>query len=300
MRADVPPELDGERADRVVAVVAGVSRSVARRMVAEGEATFDGAAVDPADRIAAGRVLDFEPPPPPEPLAPEPVVFGVLYEDDHLAVVDKPPGVVVHPGAGRRTGTLAAGILHRWPGVRGVGDDDRWGIVHRLDRDTSGALAVGLTHEAFAGLRAAIRAREVEREYVALVSGAPEAPVGTIDAPLGRDPQHPTLVRVDRDGRHAVTHFRVEAELGGVTLLKVRLETGRTHQIRAHLKSIGLPVVGDTAYGGPPDAPRVFLHSRRIAFDHPVTGARIDVVAPLPPDLDDVLTGLAPGSQESR
>jgi 23S rRNA pseudouridine1911/1915/1917 synthase len=276
----------------VVAVVAGVSRAAAKQMVADGTATFDGTTLDPADRVAAGAVLDYEPPAGREPLAAEPMEFGVLFEDEHLAVIDKPPGLVVHPGAGRRQGTLAAGILHRWPGVRGVGDEDRWGIVHRLDRDTSGAMVVGLTHEAFAGLRAAIKARGVEREYVALVAGVPEAPVGTVDAPLGRDPQRPTLVRVDRDGRPAVTHFEVEEALPGVTVLKVRLETGRTHQIRAHLKSIGLPVVGDIAYGGPPGAPRVFLHARRLAFDHPATGARVEVEAPLPPDLAEVLDRL--------
>jgi len=280
----------------VLAVLAGVSRAVAKRMVAEGAATFGGATVAPAERIAAATVVEYDPPPPPEPLAPEPLDFGVLFEDEHLAVIDKPAGLVVHPGAGRSGGTLAAGILHRWPQVRGVGDEDRWGIVHRLDRDTSGAMAVGLTHDGFAGLRAAIKAREVERDYVALVAGAPDAPVGTVDAPLGRDPQRPTLVRVDRDGRPAVTHFEVAEQLPGATLLRVRLETGRTHQIRAHLRSIGLPVVGDTAYGGPPGAPRVFLHSRRLAFDHPIGGGRVDVEAPLPGDLAGVLERLRSGA----
>ena len=301
MRAEVPPGLDRERADRIVAALAGVSRAVARRMVSEGLATFDGEIVGPADRIPAGRVLGYELPPAPGPLEPEPIAFGILFEDEHLAVVDKPAGVIVHPGAGRRQGTLAAGILHRWPEVRGVGQEDRWGIVHRLDRDTSGAMAVALTHEAAAGLSAAIKAREVVREYLALVGGAPAAPAGTIDAPLARDPSRPTSMRVDPDGRRAVTHYEVVEESGGTTLLRLRLETGRTHQIRAHLRSIGLPVVGDATYGVAAGSPRVFLHSSRIAFDHPVGGPRVDVTSPLPEDLAGVLAGRsAPPGQDNR
>lgn len=278
----VPEDLAGERADRILAVLGDLSRSEARSLIEEGAATFDGSPARPSDRIGAGALLDVEIPAPPPPLAPEPVPFEVRFEDEHLAVVDKPWGVTVHPGAGRRSGTLAAGILDRWPQVRGVGADDRWGIVHRLDRETSGLLVVGLTRDAHAGLADLIRRRAVERIYLALVHGSLVAPTGTVDAPLGRDPRHPTRFRVQRDGRPSRTHYAVERDLGEHTLLRVTLETGRTHQIRAHMASIGHPVLGDSVYGRPDDAPRLWLHAHRLRFTHPITGAEIEVTSPLP------------------
>ncbi|HSG78782.1 MAG TPA: RluA family pseudouridine synthase, partial [Acidimicrobiia bacterium] len=228
--AAVPEELAGERADRIVAALTDLSRSVARSLVETGAATFDGDHRKPSDRIAAGVAVAVVMPEPEPGLQPEPVAFGVRYEDDHLAIVDKPYGVTMHPGAGRRSGTLAAGILERWPSVRGVGAEDRWGIVHRLDRETSGLLVVGLTHDAHASLGDLIRRRAVERTYLALVHGMPDAATGTVDAPLGRDLRQPTRFRVDRNGRPARTHYAVERGIGDRSLLRVTLETGRTHQ----------------------------------------------------------------------
>ncbi|MBI5157451.1 MAG: RluA family pseudouridine synthase [Acidimicrobiia bacterium] len=263
-----------------------MSRDAARSLIVAGGVVCNGSAVTtPRAAVAAGAVLEFEPPSGAVPLEPEDVAFDVVYEDAHVAVVSKPAGVVTHPGAGETGATLAAGILHRWPSVRGVGSEQRWGIVHRLDRDTSGLLAVALTPEAERGLRAAIKARRVSREYLALVHGTPATPTGTIDAPIARDPTRPTRMRIDPSGRGAVTHFRVEETLGAMTLLRVTLETGRTHQIRVHLAAIGLPIAGDRVYGKAVGSPRVFLHAARLVFEHPVTGAPIEATSALPPDL---------------
>lgn len=292
MKAEIPADLDGERADLIVARLGGLSRAQARRLVDEQGVAVDGAIVGARTRLAAGSVVEFEPPPPDIGLVAEEVGFEVRYEDEHLAVIDKPSGIVTHPGAGNRRGTLAAGILHRWPRVRGVGAEDRWGIVHRLDRDTSGLLVVALDEEAYQGLRQAMRRRAVDRTYLALVAGEPAMPTGTIDAPIGRDPGRPTRMRVDPEGRPARTHYRISAGFDGASLLELRLETGRTHQIRVHLASIGLPVMGDQVYGTAAGSPRVFLHASAIAFDHPVTGDRIEVDSELPEDLRSVIDAL--------
>ncbi|HAX82120.1 MAG TPA: RluA family pseudouridine synthase [Actinobacteria bacterium] len=294
MRIVVPAEYDGQRCDLILSRLAAISRSQARDLIASGGVTRNGTPVAaPREAVATGTVLEFEPAPPPLPLQPEPVAFGVVYEDAHLAVIDKPAGVVTHPGAGETGPTLAAGVLHRWPSVRGVGAENRWGIVHRLDRDTSGLLVVALDAEAERGLRAAIREHRVVREYLALVHGSPGAPSGTIEAPLERDPVRPTRMRVDSAGRPATTHFRVEERLGALTLLRVTLETGRTHQIRVHLATIGLPVAGDRIYGRTSGSPRTFLHATRLRFDHPLTGTVVDAVSPLPADLAAVLDALS-------
>jgi 23S rRNA pseudouridine1911/1915/1917 synthase len=289
----VPAEWDGERVDRALARISDSSRAAARAALESGAVTLDGAMAAPSSRVSAGAVLEGEIVQSTAPLVPEAVPFGVEYEDAHVAVVDKPAGVVTHPGAGNATGTLAAGLLQRWPSIRGVGATDRWGIVHRLDRDTSGLLVVALTHEAFAALSDAIRRRDVVREYLGLVAGVPEAATGTIDAPIGRDPRRPTRMRVHRDGRPSVTHYRVEERHGDATLVRLTLETGRTHQIRVHLASIGLPLVGDPVYGNGRGSPRVFLHATRLGFDHPITAAPIVVSSPLPADLAGVLDRLA-------
>lgn len=299
MRVAVPDELAGERVDLVVARLGGISRSAARLLVDSGGVLVDGSPATAKERLAPGAVVEFDPPPPPAALAAEPVAFGVIYEDDDMAVVDKPAGIVTHPGAGTPGGTLAGGILHRWPKVRGVGEDDRWGIVHRLDRDTSGALLVALSLEAYAGLREALRERRVTRRYLALVHGTPVASTGTIDAPIGSDSRRRGRRRVNRDGRPAVTHYRLLASAGGMSLLEVKLETGRTHQIRVHLASVDLPVAGDRLYGRPVGSPRQFLHAASITFDHPLSGESLTVASPLPDDLAEVLAGLgldeAPG-----
>lgn len=292
MRVVVPSDLDGQRCDRVVSQLGGMSRADAKSLVASGGVRCAGEVVDdPRRPVAAGEDLEFEAIVAPG-LQPAAIDLEVAYEDPHLAIVVKPTGMVTHPGAGDTGPTLAAAVLHRWPEVRGVGVEDRWGIVHRLDRDTSGLIVVALTAEAEAGLRAAIKDHRVVREYLALVHGAPATPTGTIDAPVGRDPRRPTRMRLDPGGRRAVTHYRVEERLGGFTLLRVTLETGRTHQIRVHLGAIELPVAGDRVYGRAAGSPRVFLHAARLAFTHPVSGDEVAVDSPLPADLAAVLVAL--------
>ena len=230
----------------------------------------------------------------------EPVPITVRYEDADIAVVDKPPGLVVHPGAGVKTGTLAAGLLARWPELEGVGDRGRWGIVHRLDRDTSGLLVVAKNEAALRDLRRQLADRRLEREYEALAHGLFELPTGTVDAPIGRDPSRPTRMAVTSTGRQARTHYSVVDAWAEPPLSRmiVRLETGRTHQIRVHLAAIGHPLVGDASYGrpGPPgcDPGRVWLHARRVKLDHPRSGGVIEVWSPLPTDLHVSLSTLGP------
>jgi 23S rRNA pseudouridine1911/1915/1917 synthase len=225
--------------------------------------------------------------------------FTIAFQDEHLLVVDKGPGVVVHPARGHREGTLAqllAPLLATGEddqnADRGGWDPDRPGIVHRLDRDTSGLLVVARTDEALRRLQTALAERHIEREYLALVEGRPPARTGTIEAPIGRDPRVRTRMAVDGSGpREARTHFTIERALGNFTLLRLRLETGRTHQIRVHLKAIGHPVAGDPEYGtaGLLGLERQFLHATRLAFDHPLSGERVEVHSELPADLLDAL-----------
>lgn len=293
-RVPVPKDLAGERADRILAVVAGMSRSRARAMIDAGTVTLAGEVVVPKTRLAAGAELSFPDPTGRAPLQPESVDFGLIYEDDAIIVVDKPAGIVVHPGAGNRQGTLAAGLLHRFPEIEGVGSVDRWGLVHRLDRDTSGLLVVARTSYAHESLSRMLSQRLVKRHYVALVVGQMEMPRGTIDAPIGPDPVDPRKRRVVLGGRPARTHYRVAERFDDVTLLDVEIETGRTHQIRVHLATIDHPVVSDPWYGRPwrVGSPRVFLHAARLELAHPVTGEELDFSSPLPSDLSEVLEGL--------
>jgi 23S rRNA pseudouridine1911/1915/1917 synthase len=295
----VPPELDGDRLDLIVSRLAGLSRSRARALVDAGGVQVGGRRGTANERLPAGTRLVIGPAPPARRLEPAPVEFTVRFEDPDLVVVDKPPRLVVHPGAGVSGPTLAAGLLHRYPEIDGVGEEGRWGIVHRLDRDTSGLLVVARTEAAHAGLQSAIAHRQVVRVYRALALGSFELPTGTIDAPIGSDPARPTRRRVDPAGRPARTHYRVVRAWTrpACALLEVRLETGRTHQIRVHLASIGHPVVGDRVYGRPGavDAPRIFLHASRIELDHPVTAERLVVESPLPDDLAAVVERLEAG-----
>lgn len=293
---EVPGQLDGERVDKALAVMLGLSRAHARSLIEEG-VTVDGTPVKPGDRVSAGAIVVSGAPGEEPALRPEPVPFEVLYEDDALVVVDKPAGVVVHPGSGRTVGTLAAGLLHRYPGIEGVGSPGRWGLVHRLDKDTSGVMAVALTTQSHRALTDQIRGRQVLRTYTALVDGQPGAPTGTVDAPIGRDPVRPSRRTIIQGGRMARTHFEVERLYPGwgCSLLTVRLETGRTHQIRVHLSAIGHPVVGDPVYGSPQSrvrSPRTFLHASLLELAHPLSGEALRVEAPLPPDLRRVLETL--------
>ena len=237
-------------------------------------------------KLAGGEEIEIEPPPAAtsEPAAALPELT-VAYADEHLLVVDKPAGVVVHPAPGHAGGTLAHALVAA--GATG-GEEDRPGIVHRIDRDTSGLLVVARTQETYVRLQRLVRRRELTREYLALVAGRPRSRRGTIEAPIGRDRHDRLRHSLDTaTPRAAVTHFEVEELLPRHALLRVRLETGRTHQIRVHLEAIDLPVAGDRAYGIPGDLglERQFLHAARLAFAHPVTGAAIDVSSPLPPDL---------------
>ena len=294
----VGPEAAGERLDVFLAGEAG-SRAAAQRLIDAGLVLVDGSAKPKRHAVAPGeRVTVRAAPAAAEPQVPD-AQFTIAYEDDHLLIVDKPAGVVVHPARGHRAGTLAQALAGH---VAGGDDPDRVGIVHRLDRDTSGLLVVARTEEAHAALKAMLKDRRITREYMALVEGRPAARAGTIDAPLGRDRRVRTRMSTDTDApREAVTHFETEQAYEGYTLLRVRLETGRTHQIRAHLKAIGNPVAGDPEYGnaGALGLERQFLHAAHLAFTHPVTGAAIDVRSPLPADLDAALVR-APGGPDHR
>jgi 23S rRNA pseudouridine1911/1915/1917 synthase len=295
----VGPEAAGERLDVFLARAAG-SRAAAQRLIDAGLVLVDGTARPKRHAVAAGeRVLVRPAPEVAEPEVPD-ATFAIAYEDEHLLVVDKPAGVVVHPARGHSAGTLAQALAGR---VAGGDDPRRQGIVHRLDRDTSGLLVVARTEAAHGALKAMLRRREITREYLALVEGRPAARAGTIDAPLGRDRRVRTRISTDTDEpREAITHFETERAFPGHTLLRVRLETGRTHQIRAHLLAIGHQVAGDREYGaaGRYGLRRQFLHAERLAFTHPVTGAAIDVRSPLPDDLAAALERAAGGGPVHR
>jgi 23S rRNA pseudouridine1911/1915/1917 synthase len=263
------------------------SRAEAERLVAAGHVLVDGGVRAKSFRLAGGEELEVQVQPRrASELEPEAMDLDVVWEDSHLLVVDKPAGLVVHPGAGHATGTLVHGLLAHE--AEGGEDPERPGIVHRLDRETSGLLVVARSDEAHRALQEAIRTRDVTREYVALVRGRPRSRAGRIEAPIGRDRRDPTRMSIDTAApRDAVTHFEVEELLPQHALLRVRLETGRTHQIRVHLQAIELPVAGDPVYGvqGDLGLERQFLHAGRLAFDHPLTGERVDVSSPLPNDL---------------
>jgi 23S rRNA pseudouridine1911/1915/1917 synthase len=292
LRRTVPSEAAGQRLDRFLAGLPEISsRAAAERLVASGGVRVDGERAGKSRRLGGGEEVEFDAPEAPPELEPEDVGLRIAYEDEHLMVVDKPAGVVAHPSAGHLTGTLVHGVLEH--GAAG-GDEERPGIVHRLDRDTSGLLVVARSAEAHARLKRLVQARRLEREYLALVRGLPRSRTGRIEAPIGRDRREPTRQSLDTDRpREAVTHFEVEELIGQHALLRVRLETGRTHQIRVHLAAIGLPILGDPVYGVPdPVLARQFLHATRLAFDHPFSAERVDVGSPLPADLSGHLESL--------
>jgi 23S rRNA pseudouridine1911/1915/1917 synthase len=294
----VPAALAGERVDRALALLTGWSRAEVVTLVEEGAVTVAGRPVAKSRRLAEGEEVEVVGEPPPElPPAPEPVEFTVLHADDDVVVLSKPAGLVVHPGAGHPTGTLVGGLLDRFPDIAGVGDPMRPGIVHRLDRDTSGLMVVARTHAAYAVLTAALAARDMNRVYLGLAWGRFETRRGSIDAPIGRSDRRRTRMAVKEEGREARTGYEVRRQYDDpvCALVECRLETGRTHQIRVHLAAIGHPVVGDAAYGG--DRPalrpgRPFLHATSLAFTHPTSGEILSFSDPLPPALAAVLSAL--------
>jgi 23S rRNA pseudouridine1911/1915/1917 synthase len=292
--AEVPAGRAAQRLDQVVAELAGASRAAVVRWIEAGRVLVDGRARPKSHRLEGGERLRWEPV---EALAspalvPERLPLEVRFEDEHLLVVAKPAGLVVHPGAGHPTGTLVNALLGRDdPRLSSAGGAVRPGIVHRLDKDTSGLLLVAKDDRAHAALGRDLAARRIQRRYLALVQGHLE-PEGTVDAPIGRHPRDRKRMAVVPGGRRAVSHWRVLERLGGLDLVEVGLETGRTHQIRVHLSSLGHPVAGDRAYGADPRLAsrlaleRPFLHAWRLELDHPVSGERIELEEPLPAELE--------------
>ena len=287
----MPDDAAGSRLDRFLASLAEVgSRAAAERLLDAGSVLVDGSPRPKSHRLTGGEEIELDLGEHADgELAPEPMELRVAYEDEHLLVVDKPAGLVVHPARGHRSATLVHGLL----GVAaGGGERDRPGIVHRLDRETSGLLVVARSDEAHRRLQGLIRRRALRREYLALVRGRPRSRRGRIEAPIGRDRTHPTRHSLDTaTPRDAVTHFELRELLRQHALLAVTLETGRTHQIRVHLAAIGLPVSGDRIYGvaGDLGLERQFLHAARLAFAHPFTGEPVDAASPLPGDLAGAL-----------
>ncbi len=294
-------ELAGSRLDSAVALrQPDLSRSRIRRLIEAGQITVSQARVKVAYRLRPGdRVEGQVPAPEPLVLRPEAIPLDVVYQDASLVVVNKPAGMVVHPAAGQRSGTLVHALLHHCRDLSGIGGVLRPGIVHRLDKGTSGLLVVAKSDAAHRALAAQFKCHSVDREYLALVRGAPKREYGSVDAAIGRHPQDRKRFSTRaRSGRRAVTHWSVEQRFRGLTLLRVRLETGRTHQIRVHLASIGLPVAGDPVYGGGRVVSRVLglerqaLHAAILGFEPPDAGTRLRFESPLPRDLCDVIAGL--------
>jgi len=299
----VPAALAGERVDRAVALLTGWPRAAVQSLLDDGEILVDGDVVSKSHRLREGARVEIlaEPAAGELPRADPDVAVGVRYADDDIVVVAKPAGLVVHPGAGHAGGTLVNGLLARFPEIAAVGDPQRPGIVHRLDRDTSGLLAVARSARAYDSLVEQLGAHTVDRRYAALVWGRLASPRGLIDAPIGRSEARRTRMAVREAGKPARTAYEVRAgyDTPVCSLLECRLETGRTHQIRVHLAAIKHPVVGDASYGGaretlPLDRP--FLHATSLAFDHPATGERVEFREPLPSELQAVLDRLAANS----
>lgn len=288
----------GERLDKALAArFDALSRSQIQTLIRDGQVLVNGQVIKASYRLADGDAVsialpedtaDHEP-------SPEAIPLDIVYEDDQVAVVSKPAGMVVHPAFGHSSGTLVNAVLARWPEIASFSEPSRAGIVHRLDKDTSGVLIVAKTHAALESLRAQFKEREVRKRYLALVDGAPETPEGVINAPIGRDPAQRKRMAVRHDGREAITEFRVVEHYADYSLVEVYPKTGRTHQIRVHLAFIGHPVAGDTVYGRCKQAIRLkrhFLHAAAITFTRPGSNEAITAEAPLPPGLENVLAKL--------
>lgn len=301
-------DVAGERLDRYLArALPDLSRSQVQRLIRDGLVALDEETPKPGTPVSPGmRVVVRIPPSPSDEVLPQPIPLDVVYEDDDLLVVNKPAGMVVHPGHGHSQGTLVNGLLARYPNLA-VGDSGRPGIVHRLDRDTSGLIVVAKTEGALEHLRRQFKTRRVKKIYLALVHGQPPAPEGIIEAPVGRDPRQRQRMAVIADGRPARTRYELWEDLGDYSLLSVSPETGRTHQIRVHLAWLGVPVAGDPVYSHERGARRAksdvglerqFLHAWRLSFERPGGKGTVSLEAPLPADLQqaiDSLRGYASG-----
>lgn len=291
---------EGEGKSRLDAFLAsklqGLSRMRIQWLIKAGLVTVDGRPQRASFRVKAGQRILVEIPPPPEgELRPEEIPLEIVYEDEDLLVINKPPGLVVHPGAGRSSGTLVNALLAYAPEIAGVGSPLRPGIVHRLDKDTSGLLVVARNDESYHHLSAQIKERKVSRAYLALVHGDLSQEAGTIEAPIGRHPQFRRRMAVTPAGRRAITHYRVLERFGEYTFVEVSLETGRTHQIRVHFSHIGHPLVGDPVYGrrsNPFGLARQALHAYKLSLRHPRTGESMEFTAPPPRDLEKALERL--------
>jgi 23S rRNA pseudouridine1911/1915/1917 synthase len=301
----VPPEQQGQRLDRfLTSFLGGHSRSQLQKLIADGHVTVAGRSARANLQLKSGDLVRVElPEAAPASVAGEELPLEILFQDDDLAVVNKPAGMVVHPAAGHSSGTLVNALLHHLTGLSGIGGETRPGIVHRLDRGTSGVMVIAKNDQAHQELSRQFHDREVEKEYIALVWGVVQAG-RRIDAAIGRDPDDRQKMSARaKHARSAVTRITRAMHLPGLTLCQVAIHTGRTHQIRVHLSAIGHPVVGDSVYGGvhrrvPGDIravqrlERPFLHAARLAFTHPRDGRRLEFTAPLPDDLQDVLDAL--------
>jgi len=297
----VPAELAGQRLDAALAKLEpGLSRAQVRRLIEQGAVTVSGAVVKPAHRLRGGELVSGAvPEPEPSEVGAEAIPLAILYQDADLALIDKPAGLVVHPAPGHSGGTLVNALLHHLTDLSGVGGELRPGIVHRLDKDTSGVLVVAKNDAAHRALAAQFKLHSVLREYLALVRGAPRAARGRIEAAIGRHPKdRKRMSTVTRRGRAAVTHYEVVERLRGASLLRLRLETGRTHQVRVHLASIGVSILGDPVYGGGRaqgaelGLTRQALHAAVLGFSHPRSGAALRFESPLPEDMRRALEAL--------
>jgi 23S rRNA pseudouridine1911/1915/1917 synthase len=295
----VPAALDGERIDRVVSLIADISRSDATKLIADGGTEIDGSVVTSGkSRLKEGQTVVVDLDKIPVPVLPGPdasVVLDVVYVDEDIIVINKAAGVVVHPASGHGNGTLVNGILALYPEVATVGQPGRPGIVHRLDSGTTGMMVVARTQRAYDSLVAALQEHEVGREYLALAWGHFDSPTATVDAAIGRHPRDPMKMAVVNSGKWARTHLEVQETFNDpvdVTLVQCTLETGRTHQIRVHLGAVGHPVVGDSMYGGARSAlvaPRPMLHARRLTLIHPGSGEEMTFEAQLPADMAAII-----------
>ena len=288
----------GRRLDVVLAETSKPleSRANIQRSIRAGLISIDGITTTRSStKVISGQIIRVKPPKDylAPAITPSELSLNIVFEDDDIAIIDKPSGMVVHSGAGHLTDTMANAAVTRWPKISSVGDTDRPGIVHRLDRDTSGLLIIALNPTAYNNLTLMIKKHEIERIYTALVHGHPKSSSGTIDAPIGRDPHHRTRQAVIEGGRSALTHYEVIREIGQFSFIKVRLETGRMHQIRVHMTAIGHPIVGDQTYGkrqGIANLSRQFLHASKLTFNHPISSEKISVTSKLPDDLQSAIS----------